>query len=117
MQSIGGRVPNPRWTALATDEFVEWLMACHNDSNVVLRVYTHLMDTVDKLELVGPHVDRNPPAGANAVDEVSVSGAELDNGKIGLNESGKVMPVEGRPENLASRVDREADLVIRVRNH
>jgi hypothetical protein len=33
-------------------------MDCHNDSNVVLRVYTHLMDTVDKLELVGPHVDR-----------------------------------------------------------
>jgi hypothetical protein len=58
MQSIGGRVRNPRWVALGTDEFAAWLSGCHGDPNVFLRVFTHLMDTIDKLELVGPRTDR-----------------------------------------------------------
>jgi hypothetical protein len=42
---------------LGTDEFVEWLSTCHEDYNVFQRVYGHLLDTVDKLELVGPRID------------------------------------------------------------
>jgi hypothetical protein len=40
-----------------TDEFADWLVNCHGDWNVVMRVYAHFLDTVDKLSLVGPLVD------------------------------------------------------------
>ena len=33
-------------------------MSCHSDENVVMRVYLHLMHTIDMLEAVGPGVDR-----------------------------------------------------------
>jgi hypothetical protein len=55
---MGGRVATQRWVVLGTDNFVEWLMSCHNDMNVVMRVYAHLMDTIDKLEAAGPSIDR-----------------------------------------------------------
>lgn len=57
MKRLGGRIANPRWVVYGTDEFGEWLSTCHDDSNVFMRVYAHLMDTVDKLELAGPRSD------------------------------------------------------------
>ncbi len=58
MHPIGGRVQSPRWVALGTDRFVAWLLECHDDQKVFLRVYAHMTDMIDKLELAGPAVDR-----------------------------------------------------------
>ncbi len=57
MLPVGGRVQNSKWTAFASDEFLKWLLACHNDNNAVMRVVAHFGNCVDKIELAGPHSD------------------------------------------------------------
>ena len=54
MLALGGRIANPRWTALGCDDFVDWLTKCHPDYRVFLRVFAHFTDCVDKIEIAGP---------------------------------------------------------------
>ena len=57
MRPIGGRIANGQWVAYGTDGFIDWLTTLHGDPAVFLRVYEHLMDRVNRLELAGPRVD------------------------------------------------------------
>ena len=59
MRPLGDRdrVPRPLWLVFGSDDFIEWLMSCHDDNRAFMRVYAHFLHAVDKIELAGPHAD------------------------------------------------------------